>query len=218
MITESIHVRPLAGWFILLAVFVAMGAMVLLPRPAVAHEHRHVGQYTLVVGFMNEPAYEGLLNSVSIRITDDETGDPVEGLQDTLEVEVSHPETGASRTMSLVTVWGDPGHYRADFVPTVPGAYHFRFIGDIEGEGVDELFESGPGTFSNVEVISEFQFPETLASSREIQGAATGARNIALDAEDAASSAQTLAYVGIGMGLLGIVIGGAGLVLATRRR
>lgn len=38
-------------------------------QPIYAHEGREVDDYNLVVGFKNEPAYEGLLNAVSLIVT-----------------------------------------------------------------------------------------------------------------------------------------------------
>lgn len=218
--TDVLRLRPQAGWLFVagIALAAALTAFMLVPRDASAHETREVANYRFVVGFLNEPAFEGILNGVSVRITDAESEEPVEGVNETLQVEVIHPESGATRTMDLTAVWGDPGHYRASLVPTVPGQYHFRFFGTVGDLQVDELFESGPGRFNDIEVIADLQFPEELASSRELQGVASGARTIALDAEDAASSAQTMAYVGIGIGILGVVVGGAGVALALRRR
>ena len=54
-----------------------------------AHGGREVGEYEINVGFMDEPAYEGRLNSVDLRIEMAETGAPVEGLGQTLQVEVA---------------------------------------------------------------------------------------------------------------------------------
>ena len=59
---------------------------------------------------------------------------PVIGLQDTLQVEVTYVPSEASRTMSLRTVYDDPGHYVADLIPTSPGHYRFRFFGDYRGK------------------------------------------------------------------------------------
>ena len=58
----------------------------------------------------------------------------VEGLQDTLQVEVTHMPSSVSKVMNLRTVFNDPGHYAADLIPTSPGHYRFRFFGTIEGE------------------------------------------------------------------------------------
>ena len=43
--------------------------LLLYATAASAHEHRTVHGYTFVVGFIQEPAFEGLLNAVSVRIT-----------------------------------------------------------------------------------------------------------------------------------------------------
>ena len=77
-----------------------------------------------------EPAYEGQKNGVSLRVTKrDSITEPVEGLEDTLQVEVTHLPSDTSREMPLRTIFGDPGHYTADLIPTAPGHYRFRFFG-----------------------------------------------------------------------------------------
>jgi hypothetical protein len=35
---------------------------------ALAHEGRNVGEYNFIVGFINEPAIEGMINGVSLRV------------------------------------------------------------------------------------------------------------------------------------------------------
>ncbi|MFW6174407.1 MAG: hypothetical protein ACOC5K_01380 [Chloroflexota bacterium] len=193
-----------------------------------AHEQRDAAGYSWVVGFAEEPAFEGEPNGVSVRISDPSSGDdaaPVEGLADTLQVEVTHIPTGDSRTMDLGAVFNDPGQYVADFIPTAPGAYRFHFTGSIEGTEVDEVFESGPDTFDVVTGAEEVQFPFEVASGRELQGAVEGVRGTALGAEEAAleadqnaSTARTLSIVAIIVGVLGLIGGaGAGFLAASRR-
>lgn len=63
----------------------------------------------------------------------------VTGLASSLEVEVAHIPTTASRIMPLTELYNDPGHYIAEFVPTAPGDYRLRFFGSIEGNTIDEL-------------------------------------------------------------------------------
>lgn len=187
---------------------------------AEAHERRAVDQYSILVGFMNEPAYEGQPNGVDFRVNlGDADGDPVEGVHETVEVEVTHVESGMSRVFPLRALFGQPGRYTADLAPTASGGYQFRFFGTIDGTEIDETFESRSlgGGFNDVEPITEIQFPEAVVSARELQGAATGARDAALSAEDAANSARTLAIAGIAIGALGVVAGGAGLAIGLRR-
>ena len=162
---------------------------------------------------------------------------PVEGLEETLQVEVTYVPTGASKVMSLRAVFGDPGSYTADIVPTAPGHYRFRFFGAIEGIEVDQTFDSisGGGGFDDVRPSGEFHFPDRLPEVREIESAVRGAQNTAqqaqdtalriedaaLEARDDASSAGTLAIVGIVLGVVGIAAGAAGgaaALAALRRR
>ncbi len=227
-----------------------MGATLAFAAAVLAHEHRSVGTYQFAV----EPALEGLVNGVELRVErsaasqdqDTSAGQhggtssggggsmgghdhaelvPVEGLEQTLVVEVTHIGTGATKSMPLRAVFGEPGHYRADLIPTASGDYRFRFYGAVEGNQVDETFESGPNTFSNVNPAGDLHFPERRATVREIEGAvrgaqssAEGAQDAVIEAADSASAASMLAIVGIVLGVLGVGTGAAGLAVGLRRR
>ena len=140
-----------------------------------AHEGREVGDYNINIGWIVEPAYEGFLNGVEVRIArvteggDDQgesasmsAGDDsgstmmmaadhhddsggVTGLEKTLQVEVVYVPTGASRVVNLSADVYEPGRYTADLLPTTPGVYEFRVFGAIEGMQVDETFASKGG-------------------------------------------------------------------------
>jgi hypothetical protein len=141
----------------------------LLPALVTAHEHREVagGQYELTVGFLNEPAFVNQQNGLSLRVValagdgataPADAGTPVEGLTDTVEATVIYGDQ--EMELELEPVFNDPGHYRAIFFPTAPGAYTFHITGEIEGSEIDETFTSGPETFSEVEPIEPYQFPK----------------------------------------------------------
>ncbi len=149
----------------------------------------------------------------------------VEGLENTLIVEVTHAPSGAARTMTLYADADDAGHYKADFIPTASGQYVFHFIGSIEGFAVDERFESGVGTFDDVQPAVAIQFPESAASAREIEAAVRGAQDAAQQAQSAAMSADAsaararmLGIGGIALGAVGIVFGAVAAAIALRRR
>ncbi len=151
-------------------------------------------------------------------------GAPVLGASETLQVEVIHVPTGEQRTMDLRPLVQDPGSYTADFVPTAPGAYTFRFFGEIEGESFDESFTSGPNTFDEVTPSQRVQFPIELRETRELQSALEGVQSDLIltdqradDADSAASTALIVAIIGMVVGVLGFGIGGFSLV-ATRRK
>lgn len=156
---------------------------VLVYSPASAHEGREVGDYTIEIGWREEPAYTGLMNGPEITITrhggeeehdeatpeaedehSNEGGDDhaeentgVIGLEDTLQIEVTFGP--ASRTLSLRPIASELGHYTADLIPMRLGDYTFRVFGTIEGIEIDETFSASDGQFSTVEPIEDIQFP-----------------------------------------------------------
>jgi hypothetical protein len=202
------------------ALYVALSA-----APAFAHEERDVGKYHLAVGFGEEPAYAGTENSVQmfIHTADDQ---PVTDLGDTLKVEVIFGSRSLSLSMEPffeVGEFGTPGDYRAFFIPTVPGDYTFHFTGNILGQKIDQRFTSSPTTFSPAVDPSSVQFPVKapsnveLATRLEQEGKRTTEAIDAAQAsaDSAASSAKTVAWVGVIVGTLGLI---TAIVAVTRKR
>lgn len=195
----------------------ALLAALLLALPvatASAHENRDVGAYRLTVGFIVEPAFEGIKNGVDLRIA--KGGNPVAGVETTLKVDVTHVSSNTTKTMDLRTIFRDPGHYTNDFIPTAPGQYRFRFFGTIEGVPINETFTSGSG-FNNMEPSADLQFPVRLIETRELQGATETALDTASNADDKASSARLIGIIGIIVGAAGVVVGCSAL-LASRKK
>ena len=310
-----------------------LAALILVTGAVFAHEGREVGEYRLTVGWTEEPAYEGMMNGVDVRVTrlvedhgpegddngdenrdghdtddadqedhdaddrdghdtdddgqenddddrdahdsdnddqenrdggdddgDDLDGDddhddhddrsilplaapkimasglpqngdghnekPVNGLQDTLQVEVSHVASETSKVLNLRAVLNQPGDYTADLIPTAPGVYEFRVFGAVEGNQIDETFVSrgGGGDFDDIQTAAALQFPNQVTGPREIESAVRGALDTAQQAQDAARAAgdhdsgAVLGIIGIVLGAAGLAAGTAGLLVATRKR
>ena len=157
---------------------------------ALAHEVREVGEYTFVVGFLDEPVYSGEKSGLDLRISRGE--EPVEGLEETLEAEVTFGSQ--SLDLPITPVFGEPGAYRSVFFPTAAGPYTFHVFGTVDGQEIDESFTSAPDTFSEVQDVTSGQFPVVLPA----------AGDTARDAEAGAAAAGTAT--------LALVVGGAGLV------
>jgi hypothetical protein len=134
---------------------------VLAASPAMAHEDRTVGGFEFKVGWGEEPAYAGLKNSVQL-ILADKTHKPVPDIGDTLKVDVAFGKETKSLPLEPnfeVGEFGDPGDYRAWFIPTRAGRYTFHFTGNVKGQNVDETFTSSDKTFDDLKDPSEVQFP-----------------------------------------------------------
>lgn len=186
-----------------MALALAFALTLLVTSLAFAHERRTVGKYDFLVGWMNEPAYANQPNAISLTVTNTATKKPVQGLDQTLKAEVI---VGA-KTMPVDLTASDetPGLYTGNFIPTRVGGYIFHFTGMVENQKIDEKFESGPNTFNDVEDSAALEFPDKVASPLQMVAQLQAAQN-------AASSAQTLAYVGIGAGVLGLIVGGWALM------
>lgn len=171
---------------------------------AAAHEQRDVGDYTFSVGFLEEPVFTGQKSGLDLRVARGE--EPVEGLEETLQAEVTF--SGQGRDLEISPVFGQPGAYRSVFFPTAAGPYSFHITGDIDGTPIDETFSSGPDTFGEVADVAGGQFP--------VQYPATG--DVVRDAE-AGANAATTATVALVLGGAGLLVGlvALGLTIARRR-
>ncbi|MBI2850029.1 MAG: hypothetical protein HYX80_03185 [Chloroflexi bacterium] len=203
---------------ILLTVTLTIG---LTGATASAHERRDVGKYLVVVGWLGEPAFEGQKNGVDLRVTSNVSGEtkPVEGLEKTMQVEITHVSTGVSKVIALRTIFRDPGHYTADLIPTASGVYRMRFFGTIEGTPVNETFNSrgGGGNFNDMESSAELQFPTKVAEVREIEAVARHLEEENHELEEGITKANTMAIAGIALGALGTVAGVVSLIASRRK-
>jgi hypothetical protein len=186
-------------------------ALLSVPSVALAHERRTVagGRYDLVVGWDTEPPYVNQKNGASIRISRAGTNpaQPVTGAEKTLRVEIR--QGGQSRAFDLRAVFGQPGYYVADIVPTRAGDYVWTFSGSIGGDTVNETFDTADGKFEGVLAGTAVEFPVAAPDPSQV--------SIELRAaESAAERAQMVGYLGAGLGVLGLLV--AVVVWLTRPR
>ncbi len=190
---------PSSAWAAALAALILATA---LPGLALAHERRTIGggKYEVVVGWDVEPAFQGEKNGASIRISTAGTNpaEAVQGAEKTLKVQIR--QGAQTRELALRTVFNQPGYYVADIVPTRDGDYQWTFVGTIGDDPVNEKFDTADGKFNAVQPIAALQFPVSPGDAAQSTAALR-------DARAAAESAQTLAYVGMGLGALGVILG-----------
>ena len=186
-------------------------ALFALPATAFAHERRTIanGKYDVVVGWDIEPTYVGLKNSVSIRISQSGSDPPVpiEGAEKTLKVQVR--QGAATKVFPLTAVFGQPGYYVADFIPTREGDYVWTFMGAINDDAVNETFDTADGKIDSVQAEAADEFPLMPADAAQQSQAVSAAQ---ADAQ----GDRTLALVGIVVGVLAL-LGVLGLWLTRRR-
>jgi uncharacterized protein YdbL (DUF1318 family) len=213
----------------LIAVLAAVtlgAALATAAAPALAHETASAGALALEVGWGTEPAYVGQLNTIQLIVTHAADGDPIDDPGARLTAKVTYgdqeQEFALTHTYDAEAGTGTPGEYAALVIPTAPGDYTFRVTGKVEGVKIDLEVTSSPKTFSPVEDASAVQFPVKVPGTgqvaerldKELPRMATAAQ--VSDVENQISSARTLAYVGVAMGAVGILL--AAVALLVRRR
>jgi hypothetical protein len=169
---------------------------------ALGHERRNVGPYTFVVGWINEPSYVNLLNSLDLTVTETSGGKAVEGLDKTLKADLTFGGSTTPQPLVIAARFGQPGKYSGYVMPTKVGEYTFHITGTVGTTNIDEKFESGPGRFGSIESTDSLQYPQKLVSNADL-----AAR---LD------QVQTLVIAGIVLGGLALLASAAGLVMRRR--
>ena len=193
------------------APIVLLIALFIVPGSAFAHERRTIanGKYDVVVGWDQEPTYVGEKNGASIRISQAGSNPavPVTGAEKTLKVQIR--QGAATKEFALESVFGQPGYYLAHIVPTREGDYQWTFVGSINDEQVNEKFDTADGKFGGALPITALQFPVPVADANQTAASAAAAQS---DAQ----SARTLAYIGIALGVIGVIVGAAAFVARPR--
>ena len=180
-----------------------------VPGTALAHERRTIsnGKYEAVVGWNVEPAYVGIMNGATIRLMDAGTTNPVTGAEKSLKLDIR--QGASTQQFPLTPVFGQQGLYIANVMPTRDGDYRFIFTGDINGNAVNETFDSADGKFDGAQAATAVQFPVQVGDP---------AQNAAMlqSAQADAQNARMLALVGIVLGVLGLVVGIAAWLMRPR--
>jgi hypothetical protein len=225
-------IRPTLPTRVLRVAFV-LGAAVLLAAltavPASAHADEKAGEYTFVIGFGTEPAYAGQPNSMQVIIS--RNGKPVTDLAGKVDGLMGHAYFGRKADPKFENAmmplephfgdgWGTPGDYRSFFVPTQAGGYTFVLKGKLGDQKINLAVPSGPETFGDVNDPAKAAFPAVkdpttaqLAQRLDRESARLTASTAAAaaaqrDAEEAASQARMLAFGGLLVGLVGLVVAG----------
>ena len=196
---------------LVLAPLIALVAVMVGSTTTLAHERRTIanGKYDVVVGWDAEPTYLGLKNAASIRISEGGSNPPkaVEGADKTLKLQIR--QGGSTKEFPLRAAFGQPGYYIVDMIPTRVGDYLFTFTGTINQDSVNERFDSADGKFDSVKPANDIAYPVALENAADVAAMAQAAQT-------EVQTTRTLAYIGIGLGILGVLSGLA--AWATRPR
>lgn len=187
------------------AIVVAIAGMLIVSGHADAHESRNLGPYQVEVGWLNEPAFVGQVNGLSLSVTDTRSKQPVLGIEKTLSADVA---AGGLKPfpLELTARFETPGAYDGSFVPTATGGYTFHIVGKIDTLAVDAKFTSGPNTFDDIADIAALQYPNKVPMADDLR--------VKLDSiQSGIDQTRVIAIAALALALLGL----GGAALARRR-
>lgn len=124
--------------------FFAVPLVVVLALPFVtsAHERQvfeiNGKQYQVVVGSLGEPVIVDDKSGLDLRVSTLPGEKPVEGLQDSLKVELIAGDK--KKELPIVGVSNTPGAYSAVFFPTVATELSYRVFGEIDATPFNVTF------------------------------------------------------------------------------
>jgi hypothetical protein len=165
----------------------SIALVVIGTQAASGHEHIVAGDYRLTIGWVDEPAYVGLRNAVSVAIAD-KAENPVADAGAPLTVEVSFGDQRV--TLPLEAVRQRPGEFRAWLLPTRVGTYAFHVVGAIKGQHIDATSTCSDKTFHCVIDAATIQFPAKDPSVGELAERVSRTLPRADRAGEAAASAR----------------------------
>jgi hypothetical protein len=183
-----------------LAILGVLAVLCFTTQHGLAHGHVEVGDYELEIGFHDEPAYQGEPNGLDLFVTNMKTGEMVNGLEETLKAQIIFGSS--TKELNIEPQFEQDGAYTAPVIPTEAGDYTWRIFGTIEDTPVDVSMTSSPDTFGSVEPKSTAAFPAVEPSSLELSAQA--------------ANAARMAQIALVAGLVGAVLGAAGLVFGLR--
>src|SRR2546429_3270719 len=103
------------------ALAVVASSFAVTTNVALGHERRTVGPYTFVVGWINEPSYVNLLNSLDLTVTETSGDKAVEGLDKTLKADPPFGGSPPAHPLAPPARFGHPGNYSGSVLPPKAG-------------------------------------------------------------------------------------------------
>ena len=187
---------------------------------AYGHTVDSVGDYRVEIGWMNEPVVSGETNAIEFYVSPLEPGLELEDqvfqngildLKKTVKIKLIYKDQ--SITLPLSPDHNIPGKYHAFVNPTVSGFYQANILGTIEDTTIS--LSMHPPKVAERSYI-EFPEPSDLTVTQMIDGHTALIEDVSNLKESVHELEKTqlnnVGYVGIGVGVIGIIIAVIALV------
>ena len=200
----------------------------LAPKSASAHISKVFGNYTVEVGWANEPAFAGQMNNVQVIIKKGNVDNGTAVTDALANMQISVKYGTVSKLLDFVPSDEVSGLYSSPLIPARVGSYNVIMKGTIEGQNIDTEY-----ALDDVGSADTINFPQTTSDTSSNMGQiGTIINQLTSDIEEAKnnanSAAQSIANVGKSfqevkdttdrlylISMTGIGVGVAGIVIAV---
>jgi hypothetical protein len=176
------------------AVCIALVALLNVYQTVFAHEEITVGDYSIEVGWLQEPPFAGQMNGITIDVTHTNAG-TVQPVEDISSLTVTLSYGGQEKSLEFEPVGEEaPGEFVASVIPTIPGEYEVIFGGTLGETAVDAQTH-----------VQEVQPADVLAFPSVDQAPSSG------------DGSGWLVWLSLLIGLIGVGLGAAAFRKASMR-
>lgn len=191
---NGIKEEPMKPRSLLLVSLLVCAALLRNSQVALAHESITVGDYEIVVGWLNEPPFAGQMNGITVDVTRTSAG-TVQPVEDISSLAVTLSYGGQEKRLEFEPVGEDtPGEFVSAVLPTIPGEYEVIFGGTLGDTAVDAQTH-----------VHEVQPADVLAFPSVDQAGSSD------------EGSNWLVWLSLLIGLIGVGLGVAGLRKASMR-
>jgi hypothetical protein len=197
-------------------------------QPASAHLAKVFGDYTVTVGWENEPVYDGLVNAPIVAVTTG-SGDNIKPVINALaDMQISIKYGSVIKQLDFEPDNQVDGQYVSPMIPTKVGTYSLIMKGNIKDQSIDTEI-----SLDDVSSASILSFPQSTSSTSDANIGQVGViigqltNDIGEAKNSADEAAKSVATVGktfqeindktdkiYMISMAGLGIGAAGIVLA----
>jgi len=185
-----------------------------------AHTTVEVGTYEIEVGWQDEPPVVGILNAITIDISEPnkETGIFTNVTNGFRNMDATVISGGATKILDINSD-PRPGHYYAKIIPTKIGSMEVKIQGELNGTSINVIVP-----IEDVESTSVLDFPPTTssASGQEIGALKNALSSLQKDVSNIKSNVGDVSLTSDGIsvesaynfGVFGLSLGAAAVILA----
>lgn len=142
--------------FVIGAFLLSFVIFMIIPQVSFAHISKTFGNTTIEVGWLSEPPLAGDLNSITLQVNKEASGEQTPVANALANLTLSVKSGTITKVLDFQPSPTTDGGYEGTILPTRVGPYNLVVQGDVKGQKVDGEFK-----IEDVESKSIFSFPDS---------------------------------------------------------